>query len=429
MKMLKTGFILTVVLMFIVSLSACAKPSNQADALPLWENDSGHAAKRIVVISDLHLGAEDSFSQTTKNRPFIVAFLEKITVSDVDELVIDGDLLDEWFVPISYTQPTDLKAFFKQVAVNNASVIEAIEKVIKSGVKVTYIPGNHDMLLTDEILAELIPGINQARDEAGLGTYRLGMRSEIVIEHGHRYDTFNAPDPLSNKEITGDYPSIIPPGYFLTRMAATSVAEGQSAPAKDLPLIQTPSSSDADQLGAYAYYQTWSGAMGTYPISAGFNDKVISCGVDGYNNSFALSDLLPTVQEDGSISAILYANVQRQWDAIQDANGVVTKNPYTTATAGGQNHTYFDGQAVSQYFNVDPTIDVVVLGHTHVPVITHYTEGYNREKIYANTGTWVDTAPQSEDMTFVVIESGKESSNVQLMQYMPDGTISNIEQQ
>ncbi|TYC84775.1 metallophosphoesterase [Acetobacterium wieringae] len=429
MKSLKSGLLLSLVPVLIVSLAACAaKPTNQADSLPLWENDAAHTASRVVVISDLHLGIDDSFSETTKNKAALVSFLGQLNSSEIDELVIDGDLFDQWFVPVSYTGPTELKAFFKKVAENNAEIVAALETLIKSGVTVTYVPGNHDLLLTDELLAELIPGIKQIRDVAGLGTYRTGARSEIVIEHGHRYNTFCAPDTLSNKEFTGAYPSILPPGYFFTRVAATSVAEGKSAPQLTLPEVAKPATDNIDQLGAYAYYQTWAGTIETFPIKAGFTEPVINLDVDGYSDSFALSDLLPTLQADGTISAALYANVQRRWDALQDANGVAVKLPYAEATARAQDPTFCDEQAVTQYFNVDPTVDIVVFGHTHVPVYNTFSQGYNREKTYVNSGTWIDKNLLGADMTFVVIESGKDTSAVRLMQYAADGTITDISQ-
>lgn len=394
----------------------------------LWPDNSAPETKRIIVISDLHLGVDDSFAETTSNREAIIAFLDSLTLGDVNELVIAGDLLDEWFVPISYAPHTDLNAFFQQVAENNTAVLAAFKRVIQRAIKLTYVPGNHDLLLEEQTLADLIPGISQARDVAGLGTYRTGQRSEIIIEHGHRYDTFCAPDTLSNKNITSAYPSILNPGYFFTRMAATSVAEGKSAVPKELPQIAVPSEQDLDQLGAYTYYRLWTWSMNHFPISAGFNDKVIYCGVNGYDDCFSLSDLLPTVQDDGSISAVLYADVQKRWDTIQEANGVVARNPYATAVAGALDHAFCDQQAVKQYFNVDPTVDVVVFGHSHVPVITRFTEGYNREKVYANSGTWIDTNLLGEDRCFVAIESGAQSTAVRLMQYRTDGSVCEIEQ-
>jgi UDP-2,3-diacylglucosamine pyrophosphatase LpxH len=424
----KKGFVFVLILVFFSSMMISASLTREIEPLPLWEKESAHEAQRIIVVSDLHLGVDDSFSETVKNKDLLTEFLERLVISDIDELVIAGDMLDEWFVPISYEPHNDLGAFFEKVAENNASIVAAFEKIIQSGVVVAYVPGNHDLLLDEETLAKLIPGIVQARDVDGLGTYRTGMRSEIVIEHGHRYDTFCAPDTLSNKEMTGDYPSFLPPGYFFTRIASTSVVEGKSAPDKNLPRIEAPSKEDADQLDAYTYYNIWLWAMTTFPIKADFDEKAIYVGVNGYDNSFSLSDLLPTVQDDGSISAVLYANAQRRWDEVQQNNRVAVKNPYSKATAGAIDHTFFDEQAVKQYFDLDPTVDVVVFGHSHVPLVNRYENEYDKEKVYANSGTWIDENLIGLERCFVVIESGKQFTDVRLMEYHADGTISNTEQ-
>ncbi|HPM96235.1 MAG TPA: metallophosphoesterase [Mesotoga sp.] len=428
MKGSKKGFVFVLILVFFSSMMISASLTREIEPLPLWEKESAHEAQRIIVVSDLHLGVDDSFSETVKNKDLLTEFLERLVISDIDELVIAGDMLDEWFVPISYEPHNDLGAFFEKVAENNASIVAAFEKIIQSGVVVAYVPGNHDLLLDEETLAKLIPGIVQARDVDGLGTYRTGMRSEIVIEHGHRYDTFCAPDTLSNKEMTGDYPSFLPPGYFFTRIASTSVVEGKSAPDKNLPRIEAPSKEDADQLDAYTYYNIWLWAMTTFPIKADFDEKAIYVGVNGYDNSFSLSDLLPTVQDDGSISAVLYANAQRRWDEVQQNNRVAVKNPYSKATAGAIDHTFFDEQAVKQYFDLDPTVDVVVFGHSHVPLVNRYENEYDKEKVYANSGTWIDENLIGLERCFVVIESGKQFTDVRLMEYHADGTISNTEQ-
>ena len=255
MKEFKKSFIVTLVIMIFLSIEVFAASTAKIVPLPLWEKDATHEAKKIVIISNLHLGVDDSFLETVKNKALIADFLERVVVSDIDELVIGGDLLDEWFVPASYRGHTDLEEFFTEVAANNAEIMVAFEKVIQSGIQVIYVPGNHDLLLDAQTLSKLIPGIVQARDVNGLGTYRTGVRSEIVIEHGHRYDTFCAPDMLSNKDFSGDFPSFLPPGYFFTRLAATSVMEGKSGPEKDFPQIEAPAKENLDQSYAYAYYK------------------------------------------------------------------------------------------------------------------------------------------------------------------------------
>ena len=55
---------------------------------------------QLVVISDLHMGADMAYSEFNNNRTPLVNFLGQVRESPtVKELVIAGDLLDEWFVP------------------------------------------------------------------------------------------------------------------------------------------------------------------------------------------------------------------------------------------------------------------------------------------------------------------------------------------
>jgi predicted phosphodiesterase len=81
--------------------------------------------------------------------------------------------------------------------------------------------------------------------------------------------------------------------------------------------------------------------------------------------------------------------------------------------------TYVDSQAVTQYFNVDPSVEVVVFGHTHVPVRQEIAEN----KVYANSGTWIDVNTLGQTATFVLITMGDETDTVELYQYGSDGAI------
>lgn len=147
------------------------------------------SADKIVVLSDLHLGIDDRYSETVKNRTLLVNFLEQLeNTPDVREVVINGDFLDDWYLPLAYARYDDPAKFYRQLIANNQDVMDALNRLIKKGIKLVYIPGNHDMLLESGILDEALPGIVQERDAKGLGAYVTGDRQEILIEHGHRYD-------------------------------------------------------------------------------------------------------------------------------------------------------------------------------------------------------------------------------------------------
>jgi hypothetical protein len=105
-------------------------------------------------------------------------------------------------------------------------VVDAVNAIIKDGrIKVVYVPGNHDVDFSAAMAEAIFPGIFQARDSEGVGTYRTGVKQEVAIEHGHRYNVFCAPDPLTDTTLRAGK-TLIGPGYFYTRIAATSLKSG-----------------------------------------------------------------------------------------------------------------------------------------------------------------------------------------------------------
>ena len=140
-------------------------------------------------------------------------------------------------------------------------MIDAFNRIIQDGdIRVTYVPGNHDLTITAENVESILPGINQARDDVqGLGTYSPEGHPEIAIEHGHRYNFFCAPDPLSNSTVAPG--SILPPGYFFTRIATLHVIQ-HCATAGDSMTKVTPNTAGGEsQALAYVYWSVWKTLM------------------------------------------------------------------------------------------------------------------------------------------------------------------------
>ncbi|MDR2023658.1 MAG: metallophosphoesterase [Hungatella sp.] len=378
--------------------------------------------KKTIIISDTHLGIDDRFSWTVKNRPRLVSFLDNVaSMPDVKELVLNGDLFDEWILPADYPAYTDSDEFYRKAARNNQIVVDAVNHIIQAGkTKVTYIPGNHDMLFSPDIADEIFPGIYQARDARGAGRYKIGCQNEILIEHGHRYDMINAPNQVSNKFITGSYPSILPQGYILARMAVTSAAEGYS-------ILQEPDRCNKDQYNAYLYYKDWAVAFGLLPLNDGFNSKILPITIDGYNGYYSAADITPTLK-NGEITAYLYPNFQRDWAEIQQINEVCVPIPFCKEAKAEVNDivSLVDDQAYNQYFQTNKTIDIVVFGHTHDAKKVLY-ECKGKAKIYANSGTWIDVNADSyTTANFVMISHCGSNNYVDVFVYEQDGSITKI---
>ena len=384
---------------------------------------------QIVVISDIHLGVDDAFAETKQDRPALVNFLIQIKNSpNVAELVIAGDLLDGWFLPMDYVLPDSQSTFFDSVAANNQDVMDAINAIITAGqIKVTYVPGNHDLLLTEADLERILPGINQKRNDVqGLGKYNTGANSEIVIEHGHRYNIFCAPDQISNRDITNNNSSILPPGYFFTRIATSSVVEGFPK-SSNVFIDVTADKNNASQYGYYVYSLTWKGLLSTLPVNEKFSDKAIKTNIDGYTQDYAINDLIPYQNSPGGLIDVnLYKGLQDTWDERQALNGVNVKIPADEAIAKANNYDFTDAQAKIQYCDKDASKRIVVFGHTHGACILPGTNLTDEKTIYANSGTWIDSAGGYPTMTFVVItppQSGSAVEIVNLYKYSLDDTI------
>ncbi len=403
--------------------------ASDADALkvgaPLWE--AGGKRDKIVVVSDIHLGIEDKYTETLKNLPLLIDFLQRVqNTRDVRELVIDGDFLDEWFLPVYYPSYTDQKQFYKGIIDNNQDVFNELNKVIESGVKLVYVPGNHDMTLEADVLQEAIPKLIQARDATGLGRYQTGDRNEIVIEHGHRYDVFSAPDTVTNKELCGNQDTILPAGYIYARYAATWVLEGRPSVKKDLPVItDVPDKSDTDQYGAYLYYALLKNISERMTPNEDLNEKIFDLHISGFNDAYTYLDFYPAKQADGTISApVLYKNIQRTWEERQKINGVKVPVSFIEALAGANDWSYYAKQAKAQYLdNPDEKVDVVVFGHTHVPEYHDMSDG----KYFLNDGTWIDhnTDYPQATRTFAVITTA-DKDTASLYQYGEDGSVVDI---
>ena len=405
-----------------------AMPKQQNKMQSLWKTDKER--NKIVVISDLHLGIKDDYTETLANRPRLVEFLQRLqNTKDVRELVIAGDFLDEWFLPVYYPAYTDETQFYKKAITNNQEVISSLNKVADSGIKLVYVIGNHDMTIDHDLLQDAIPKIKQMRDAKGLGVYYTGDRQEIAIEHGHRYDMFSAPDTVTNAELCGNDNTIFPAGYFYARYAATWVLEGRPKVAKQLPVVTNiPQKKDQDQYDAYAYYAFLKNVSERMTIKEALAKKIFDIHVAGFNDAYTYLDFYPCEQVDGTISApVLFRNIQRTWDKRQELNQVKVKNTFREAVAGTLNWDYYAKQAKVQYIdNPHEKVDVVVCGHTHVPVLQEFGKG----SYYVNSGTWIDhnTDYPEATCTFAVITTGKRDK-VGLYSYEGLGRLRDLKRQ
>jgi len=356
------------VLGLITSCKETIKDDNNIDPF----NNGSNQRNMIVVISDLHLGPDLAYTECKNNLKALEKLLYKIKNSaNVKELVIAGDMLDEWFVPanIDTYNGQSQANYVQRIATTNKGVIDAFNAIIQEGkILVTYVPGNHDLTITAENISLILPGINQARDTSlGLGTYVPNDLPILAIEHGHRYNFFCAPDPISNQTIAPG--SITPPGYFFTRIAALHVAQ--------------------------------------------------ECTIAG--------DTIPELSLNttgGEIDVNLFKGVQDSWSQRQALNNVPVNIPTLQAIKNSASSTESDNQAKTQYFlNPNSNKRIVIFGHSHDAKIIASTNTNGQKTIYANSGTWVDhnnVAPTTTNFVVITPQTSNASSKtyVKLYNYM-----------
>lgn len=393
-------------------------------------SDLNSARSLIMIISDIHLGANDIYSEFNQNKDALVDFLKKLRFSpNIKELVIAGDLIDEWFIPMhldTFNGKTQ-RDFVKAVASNNKPVIDALNDIINDkNIKVTYVPGNHDILIDSEDIQSILPGISQARDVKGLGAYIPPDFPELIIEHGHRYNFFCAPD-FSNRSIT-QTDSILPPGYFFTRMATTSVIEGRPETDEELPDVHK-NELGADQFGYFLYWNVWKRLITDLPVKEGLDEKVLNTGIDGFTDFYAINDFLPYQNpENGYIDVNLHKGIIESWDERQDNNLVQVKIPLDEAVLKAVLSSHLDDQSKVQFFD-NPNSDkrIVIFGHSHdARVISTLSE--RNKFVYVNSGTWIDKNKCTK--TFVVVTPPKNKDSapafVNLYQYKSDNIIEKL---
>lgn len=376
-------------------------------------NGGDTSRNTIVVMSDLHLcnatAAEGHYSMFTANAEAMEHFLDQIlTGGEVREVIIQGDIFDEWMVPFrespfdSSQGITDTREFFLSVAANpiNQPSIEKFREIARHpGINLIYIPGNHDMLLTREVLEEIIPGIQWAGDVPGLGKY-IPVNG-ILMEHGHRYDFFNCPQPLVNP------PHLLPPGYFITRFYAGCVSQAGSN-GSVYPVMKSSWQFDA------AWVLCFLELVNQYHVAVPPMDStiVLMSGIDGYTTPFSFN----------GAHQMYTSCIENLWQNTQQTNGVPVPISVFVALL---NSIDVGAMAYYEYLNQSPglnTYKIVSFGHTHNPDLIVYPAGSHYTKLYANSGSWVDQDKCSRKVrTFLTIQpsqwTGSDLHVVKLYQY------------
>ena len=401
------------------------------------------ARTKRVFISDLHMGTAESvggekpYGWLLPPRAKLLAeFLEGLAKDQtLAELVIVGDLFDEWVVPYS-TSPVPVNGSpyanqFARIAEarQNAPIIKTLVCLTRiEGVTVTYVPGNHDMLIEGGILTDLIPGIQAVIAGPGRGVHIAG---NVAAEHGSLYCLFNAPDEYDNPG------HCLPLGFFIARTQAEGVVTDHPLNRKrflEAILESIPKIIHGEPV-AGALFESLVDEVKSQKKSMKMN------GMDGYQGELELS-----------LIASIFADLCSKWHTNMPGNV-----PTVVAALGDAGNLFpaVLEQYVLPYVRHRETENIVVLGHTHVwevrgisfslertaadilSIFENLREGHIKKAVeildaiadpgpdaesdfvYANTGTWIDgdSGGGKPPATFVVIDEADERRTVEARSY------------
>ncbi|MCF8142696.1 MAG: metallophosphoesterase [Deltaproteobacteria bacterium] len=362
---------------------------------------TAHAAGRNkqVFISDIHMNVDGPFSWFVNHAADLTLFLTGLnTRDDVAELVILGDLLDDWVSPVTYTPQT-----FADIlgAGNNAPVVTALRVICDNpDIAVTYVVGNHDMLSFEsqnkKVIADAFPGMTIISDSPGLGAY---TRDDVIwAEHGHRYTLFNAPDTWSRSN------GHLALGYFISRLAASkSISSGQVVTSLEVLDRFVKSPATVNEYLIQGGYEEVGSVIDDAFIIAVFNAIALWSGTLPWD-TFTMDNLdgysiNPSVEDIALIYDTIFSGWSSRQDMVSDWEAVWNDLGHLTSAA---NLLFEMPDRIKDLYPFTPRI--VLFGHTHEAAFQYHSGEV--DTIYANTGTWIDKKP----ITWVEIETNNGSS-------------------
>ena len=301
------------------------------------------AKTRRIFLSDIHLSSSELYQLKKpstwylpeKHQARLLGFLDGYVLAgkgEIKDVILLGDIFNTWICPADMRPPT-----YASIVRSNRAVIAAFKRIIRSGINLFYVNGNHDFDLRREEIQARIEGIRAVK------YYRSGR---IHAEHGHRHDIYNRPDFISDPAFGR------PIGYFISRLTATAGEEGPT-------LLDLPAYLD-DVLEAADTSQT---------IFASIIEAMAERA--GMQDSHTI-----TLPERRKLTVAEVKERYERLSAVYSIRELVSdlyERRYLHASA--------DRLCAQQDFNI------VVFGHTHNALVDK--DWFLVEhRIYANTGSW-----------------------------------------
>ena len=298
---------------------------------------------RRIFLSDIHLTSQKLYDDPKKrswfkpleHEPRLLAFLDNYVLTNkeqIKDVVLLGDVFNTWVCPARDVPPT-----YREIFSANKAILAKLKDIIKAGMALFFVNGNHDFDLQGPVLHKAIRGVQ---------VIKYYLTGRIHAEHGHRFDIYNKPDFATDPAYGR------PIGYFISRLV-TSI-NGQDFGILDLP-----------------------GYLDDIIEAALTSQNIFSSIIEGLAEKAGMTDSdeikLPNKQSI-SIGALK--------DRFQRLNGVYSK---TELINDLYQRRYLNGPADRLCQLHD--FNVIVFGHTHNALIDK-DFFLVEDRIYANTGSW-----------------------------------------
>lgn len=301
------------------------------------------AKTKRIFISDIHLSSQELYDDPQKpawydpekHNSRLLGFLDNYVIQNqenIKDLVLLGDVFNTWVCPANKKPPT-----YNQIFTANKPVIQKFKAIIKAGISIFYINGNHDFDLRPEIIEKAVKGLKAIK------FYRTGR---IHAEHGQQYDIYNKADYVTDPAYGR------PIGYFISRLV-TSINSG------GFGLLDLPAYLD-DLLEAALTPQ-----------------NIFSSIIEGLAERAGMKDNDTIVMPDRKKISI--ETLKKRYEKLDEI--------YSLSELVGDlyHRRYLNGPADRLCQKYD--FNVVVFGHTHNAMIDK-DFFLVKDRIYANTGSW-----------------------------------------
>ncbi len=312
--------------------------------------------KSMVVLSDIHIGdnTPTCWYQIGVHEKYLLAILDMIVKSaeTVQELVLLGDVVDMWTYPFDRKPPS-----FADITAANPNVFGpsgGLAKVLDAlDGRVTYVRGNHDMLVTASDVAKITSVSGKYHLQFSKDIYHSRVDPRVLLTHGNDFTMFNAPDLASTNRFAP-----LPVGHFVTRTVATywqsRLKPGQTV--ADIPDQGAPNGVDW-----FSIVKNW---LKTRDAS------LAAALIDGIAGKEGVPEDHPILLADGSTTTLaevkhVYDSLFSEWVAGNGGgkDGLLVA---TKAALADYDASYMGWFAQRQAFLSN--CQLVVMGHTHRPI-------------------------------------------------------------